>query len=157
NAPYLFNDYQARLYCLARYAGELQDTFPMWNPQTEYRLCRWARHSGGPGTLSSLLAVADVSSWANLDQNLEEWLHLKARLGRFEFSGALRLDAAYERPDLERVLAACISAESVGSLNWIAANRICGRKLDTHSGVGMIALLVQLGALAEPEVGELRW
>jgi hypothetical protein len=157
NAPYLFNDYQARLYCLARYAGEPQETFPLWNPQTEYRLCRWARHSGGSGTLNSLLAVADVSSWVNLDQNLEEWLHLKARLGRFEFGATLRLEAAYERPDLERVLAACISAETVGSLNWVAANRICGRKIDTHSGVGMIALLVQLGILAEPELGELRW
>lgn len=157
DAPYLFNDYQARLYCLARYAGEPAETFPLWNPQTEYRLCRWARHSGGPGTLNSLLAIADLKSWSISDQDMEQWLHLKTRLGRFEFSGVLRLDAAYERPDLERVLAACISAESVGSLNWVAANRICGRKIDAHSGVGMIALLVQLGALAEPELGELRW
>jgi hypothetical protein len=157
NAPYLFNDYQARLYCLARYAGEPTETFPLWSAQTEYRLCRWARHSGGPGTLNSLLAIADVKSWSMSDQDMEQWLHLKARLGRFEFGAVLRLDAAYERPDLERVLAACISAESIGALNWMAANRICGRKIDTHSGVGMIALLVQFGALAEPELGELRW
>lgn len=157
DAPYLFNDHQARLYCLARYAGEPTETFPLWNPQTEYRLCRWARHSGGPGTLNSLLAIADLKSWSMSDQDMEQWLRLKTRLGRFEFGGTLRLDAAYERPDLERVLAACISADSVGSLNWMAANRICGRKIDAQSGVGMIALLVELGALAEPEVGELRW
>jgi hypothetical protein len=154
---WLFNDHQARLYCVARFAGEPWGIFPFWTPKTEYRFCSWARHSGGPGTLNSLLAIAEISSWPSVALDKEQWLHLKRRIGRFEFGGTLRMTAAYERPDLDRVLAACIYAESVGSLNWIAANRICAQKIDAHSGAGMVALLVQLGALTEPELGDFAW
>ena len=154
---WIFNDNQVRLYCLARRAGEPMKTFPLWTTHTEYRFARWARHSGGPGILSSLLQVADIRSWAMADWDREQWLHLKERIGRFEFGCMLRQSAAYERPGLERVLAACVYAGATGSLNWLAANRICGRKLDAHGGAGILGLLVQLGALSEPASGDFRW
>lgn len=156
-SAWLFNDYQARLYCLARQAGEPLETFPLWTTHTEYRFGRWARHSGGPGILSSLLQVADIRSWTMSDGDKEQWLHLKERIGRFELGGGLRENAAYERPELERVLAACVHARANGSLNWFAANRICGRKLDAHGGAGMLALLVRLGALSEPVSDDFAW
>lgn len=62
DAPYLLNENQARLYCLARFAEEAQTTFPLWNPYTEHRLCKWARHSGSQGAFNSLLAIADIGS-----------------------------------------------------------------------------------------------
>jgi hypothetical protein len=155
--PWLFNDQQIRLFCLARFAGEPWGTFPFWNPRTEYRLCLWARHSGGSGTLNSLMAVSDVSNWPVLDSEKAQWLSLKKQIGRYDFGTTLRLSAAYERPELDRVLAACVYARAVGSLNWIAANRVCGDRIDAHSGAGLVAFLVQLGALTEPDTGYFSW
>ena len=157
SAPWLFNDHQARLFCLARFAGEPWGAFPFWNPRTEYRFCLWARHSGGSGTLNSLMAVAEVSNWPVLASEKEQWLILKKQIGRFEFGNTLRTNAAYDRPDLDRVLAACVYARAVGSLNWIAANRVCGDRIDAHRGAGMVALLVQLGVLTESETGFFAW
>jgi hypothetical protein len=156
-ASYLLNETQARLYCLARFADEPQGTFPFWSANTEYRMCKWARHSGSQSVFSSLLAIADIGTWPLPEDRKDEWILLKARQGRFEASGPLRRDAAYERPDLERVLAACIYASKTGSLSWMSVNRICGRKLDSHGGVGTIALLLRLGALVGPEPGGFDW
>lgn len=153
----LFNDNQARLYALARYAGEPRKIFPFWTVKSEYELCRWARHSGGAEIFGSLLSIADVEAWPLSASEREHWNHVKRWQGRFRLGSALRHASAYNRPDLDRVLAACFYAQSTGSLNWMAANRLTGRKTDSHGGAGLVALLVQLGVLEEPDSEGYRW
>lgn len=153
----LFNTNQARLYALARYSGEARDTFPFWSARSEYELCRWARHSGGGEIFSSLLAISEIEVWPIAESEKEQWREVKRRQGTFRLGTALRHASAYDRPDLDRVLAACIYAKLSGSLNWMAANRLTGRKIDSHGGAGLVALLVQLGVLEEPEAEGYRW
>lgn len=155
--PVLFNDYQARLYALARYAGEPRSIFPLWSAQVEYELCRWARHSGGPGILTSLLAIADVNDWPCTEEIAEEWRRLQRQEGRFELGGSLRHAAAYERPALDRVFAACRHAATTGEFNWVAGNRLTGRKIDSHGGAGLVAMLLRFGAIEEIMREGYRW
>ncbi|MFC3320740.1 sigma factor-like helix-turn-helix DNA-binding protein [Mesorhizobium cantuariense] len=153
----LFNDNQARLYALARYAGEPRTIFPFWTPTAEFKLCRWARHSGDADVFNSLLSVADPDDWPVVSAERANWQRLKYQQGRFAIGMTLRRDAAYELPPLERVLAACVYAHSQGGLNWIAANRLSGRRIDSHAGAGLVALLVCLGVLEEPDGQGYQW
>lgn len=154
--PILFNDTQARYYALARYAGEEQNIFPLWSPRVEQALCQWARHSGGPGTLESLLAIADLGSWQLSSSQNEDWSQLK-RKAHFVAGSSLRQTAAYQRPDLDRVFAACLYAAQRGTISWCSANRLNGRKLDSHGGAGIIAVLLALGAIEEISQDGYRW
>jgi len=153
----LFNDNQARLYALARYAGEPREIFPFWTAKAEYELCRWARHSGSGETFGSLISISEIEAWPLPLHEREQWHEVKRKQGRFSIGTGLRHQGAYVRPDLERVLAASVYSQTIGSLNWMAANRLTGRKIDSHGGAGLVALLVQLGVLEEPEAGEYLW
>lgn len=155
--PVLFNDYQARLYVLARYAGEPRDIFPLWSPDVEYALCRWARHSGGPGIFASLLSIAVIDDWPIGTDAADDWRRVQRQESRFELGGTLRHTAAYERPPLDRLFAACRYAAITHQFNWVAANRVVGRKIDSHGGAGLVALLLRLGAIAEVEPSGYRW
>jgi hypothetical protein len=157
NWPVLFNDVQARLYALARYAGEPRRIFPLWSAHLEYALCCWARHSGGSGIFESLLAIATIEDWPIGEADRQEWRRLQARDGRYELGSSLRHEIAYERPSLDRVFAACRYAAATGSFNWFAANRLTGRRIDSHGGAGLVALLLQLGAIEEIEQDGYRW
>jgi len=155
--PILFNDSQARVYALARYAGEPRTIFPLWSSSVEYELCRWARHSGGPGILASLLDIAIIEDWPIDADAGVEWRRIKRQEGRFELGGSLRHAAAYERPALDRVFAACRHTTARGQFNWMAGNRITNRKIDSHGGAGLVALLLRLGAIEEIAPEGYRW
>jgi hypothetical protein len=154
--PVLFNDNQARLYALARYAGEDPDIFPLWSAETERRLCQWARHSGGPGLFASLMSVSDPGTWQLRPDQLEEWVMLK-RAAHFEIAPVLRPAAAYQLPAIDRLFAALRFALDRGAVSWCACNRLVGRKLDSHAGAGLIALLLALGAVEEQCRDGYRW
>ncbi|TIP92994.1 MAG: hypothetical protein E5X58_13110 [Mesorhizobium sp.] len=155
--PVLLNDNQARLYALARYAEEPRSIFPFWTPTAEFKLCQWARHSGDADVFTSLLSVAEPDDWPVNSAERASWHRLKYQQGRFAIGMTLRRDAAYELPSLDRILAACVYAHSQGGLNWIAANRLSGRRIDSHAGAGLVALLVCLGALNEPDGQGFQW
>lgn len=155
--PTLFNDSQAKLYALARFAGEPRSIFPFWSAEVEYRLCRWARHSGSADVFSSLLAIAHIDDWPIDALGKEEWRRQKDQSGRFAIGSALRHASAYELPPLDRLAAACHYAALKGSFNWVAANRITNRKIDWHGGAGLVATMVHLGALEEPDSWGFVW
>jgi hypothetical protein len=149
--PYLLTEAQARTYAHARRAGEAWGTYPLWTPAAEYRLCAWARFEAAPDIFHSLLAVARVDDWPVSAAQREQWALLAAQKGRFELVlGAYERDQE-PRPDLDRLLAACRVAIERGSLNWVVANRIMGRRLDAMRGRGLLALAVALGAVSPPE------
>ncbi len=155
--PILLNDHQARLFALGRYSGEPRNAFALWSAMAEYRLCQWARHSADEDLFRSLLAVSEPEVWPVSDTVREDWLALRGQKGRFTLGAALRKDKAYERPPLDRVLAACIYGSDHGAIGWMACNRILGRKVDVHGGAGLLALLLKLGVLKEEAATGYRW
>ena len=154
--PYLLSETQARLLALGRHAGEPWRAFPLWRPATEYRLCRWARFNAASGTFGSLLAAASIVDWPVGDDEKKEWLSLASTSARFSLHFPLKA-SAHVRPELDRVLAACVHVQDTGSLNWMAANRIQRNRIDSASGTALLSVLVAADALAPGETRTCAW
>lgn len=157
NWPVLLNEFQARAYAAARYAGEPRSIFPLWTTMAEQAFCNWARHSGTDEVFASLLQIAKVDEWSVGQSQSLEWARLKDTRAQYRLGTALRHQAAYVMPALDRVFAACFHTSHTGSFNWIAANRLIGRKLDSHTGAGLVAILLRLGAIEETDSIGYRW
>lgn len=147
---YLLDGWQARLLALARRAGEPWGTFPLWTPAAEMRLCRWADRTGAGEVLRSLLAVATVEAWPADPQEIARWRERRSRESRFDLFATLRTQALETRPELERLLAALVDLEEQRVTNWMALNRVDGRRVDTHSGCALLGTLIMLGAVSLP-------
>jgi len=154
--PYLLDNNQLRLLALARRAGERRDVFPLWSLEGEFALARWGHHHGAAENFRSLLAVADIAAWPISASERAHWQDIARREGRFELAESPRPDA-YVRPDLDRLLAACIEAVSAGTLNWMAVNRMAGRRIDSHAGASVMAILLALGALHSDSADPSAW
>lgn len=154
--PYLLENNQLRLFALGRRAGERRDVFPLWSPEGEFALAKWGRHNGTPENYRSLLAVADIDAWPISGLERTHWQEIAGREGRFELADTPRQDA-YVRPELHRILAACIEASNAGTLNWMAINRMAGRRIDSHAAVSVLAILIALGVLNAEETGYSGW
>lgn len=149
--PYLLTEAQGRTYSFGRAAGEPWGVFPLWTPAAEYRLCAWARFDGSSALFHSLLAIAKIDDWPVDDVQKGEWHRLAAFHGRFELMVSGKVPMREVRPELDRLLAACIIASARGSIGWLQINRIMGRRLDAAGGQGLLALLVALGAVTVPD------
>jgi hypothetical protein len=145
--PYLLDPQQARFFALARRAQEPWGTFPMWSPEAEYRLCRWAAREGPTATFRSLLAAATVELWPIDEADRLAWQDRARREGRFDLVGAIRPAAFAARPELDRVLAALVDLTSTGRTSWMALNRVDGRQVVSQLGCGLLATLILCGAV----------
>ncbi len=154
--PYLLENNQLRLFALGRRAGERRDVFPLWSPEGEFALARWGRHNGTQENYRSLLAVADIAAWPISESERAHWQEFARREGRFELADTPRQDA-YVLPELHRILAACIEASNAGTLNWMAVNRMAGRRIDSHAAVSVLAILIALGVLNAEETDFSGW
>ncbi|WP_313665599.1 sigma factor-like helix-turn-helix DNA-binding protein [Shinella sp.] len=154
--PYLLENNQLRLFALGRRAGERRDVFPLWSPEGEFALAKWGRHNGAPENYRSLLAVADIDVWPISGSERAHWREVARHEGRFELADTPRQDA-YVRPELHRILAACIEASNVGTLNWMAVNRMAGRRIDSHAAVSVLAILIALDVLNAVDTGYSGW
>lgn len=150
--PFLFNEGQARLFVYGRRAAEPWGAFPLWRPETEMRLCAWARRVGADEIYRSLLAAAEVDTWPANEEYRTEWRELKRRYGRHDLLSAVKDELVYERPPLDRVLAAIVDLEARGRTSWVRLNRVLGRRIDTQVACGLLAALIALGAV-DPPVG----
>ncbi|MGK7863050.1 sigma factor-like helix-turn-helix DNA-binding protein [Falsiroseomonas sp. E2-1-a4] len=153
---YLLDNMQLRLMALARRAGERREVFPLWSLQGEFALARWGYKHGAPDSLRSLLAVADIDAWPISASERSHWRDVARREGRFELAEPLRPDA-YVRPDLDRLLAACIELANTGKLNWMSVNRMAGRRIDSQVGASTIAILLGLGAVRIADADPAAW
>lgn len=150
--PYLLEEQQLRLYALSRRCGEPMDIFPLWSASAEYALARWGRSSGRPESFRSLLAVADVARWPVSEDARRAWMEVASTERRFELSWDCRA-GDYVLPEPERLLAAAILARHQSVLGWVAINRVCQKRLDASSAVGMLALMLRAGILVEGAEG----
>ncbi len=145
---YLLNPQQARLFALARWAGEPWGAYPLWTIGAEVRLCRWARGAREDDLLRSLLAVASIDQWPTDEADREQWRDLQRRQGRFELEFAPRRLAS-EIP-LDRVLAAGLHLRATRSLGWMTANRIMGHGPKASVAAALLSGMAKIGMVAGP-------
>lgn len=141
---------QVRYLAESRYAGEPFGRFPMWTPETEYALCRWAQGHAHPLLFQSLLFIASIDLWSVSADERAHWSNLRHAHGRYCLSVPPRYPIRQLWPPLDRLLAACTLARQNDGLSWITANRVLKRRLDAHVSPGLLALMVSLGALHAP-------
>lgn len=151
---YLLNDHQARLFAMARRAGEAWGRFPLWSPAAEMRLCRWARINAEPIIFRSLLAVASPEDWPCDSSDKATWLDLKSRYGRYDLERAP--PQRLVRPTLDRLFAIAIELRSGGAIGFMSVNRSLGVRLDSQSAAGVLRTLHDAG-LAEPAEASGDW
>jgi hypothetical protein len=130
--------------------------FPLWSLEAEFALARWGYHHGAPESLRSLLAVADIDAWPISTSERSHWRDVARRDARFELAEPMRPEA-YARPDLDRLLAACIELLNMGELNWMSVNRMAGRRIDSQIGASTIAILLALGAVSVADAAPTAW
>lgn len=145
--PYLLDEQQAKIFAMARRADEPWGTFPLWSPDAEYRLCRWAMREGSGEVRRSLLATATVDAWPVEIEERAEWRAVCAREGRYDLIANVRPNVFSVRPDLDRLLAALIDLEASARTSWMALNRVDGRHVASQMGCGLLAVLLLSGAL----------
>lgn len=150
DVSYLLNDTQARLFAMARRGGEPWGAFPLWSPEAEYRLCRWAVREGPLDIRRSLLASATVEVWPIEAAERSEWRSLCARDGRYDLVATIRQNVFASRPELDRLLAALLDLEQCGRTSWMALNRVDGRQVGSQLGCGLLAVLLLIGAVTPP-------
>lgn len=148
NLEYLLNPHQARLFALARWAGEPWGSYPLWTITAEMRLCRWARASKQDELLRSLLAVASIKHWPTDDIDRLTWLDVEAVQARFELEFSPRKLTTHI--PLDRVLAAGLHLVATRSLGWMIANRILGYRPDASAAAGLLSGMVGSGMAASP-------
>lgn len=149
--PYLLDEQQARVFAMARRASEPWGSFPLWVPEAEYRLCRWAIREASAEVRRSLLATATVDVWPIEPSERAEWRAICARDGRYDLVGTIRPAVFTTRPELDRILAALIDLETTGRTSWMTLNRVDGRQVSSRFGCGLLAVLVLTGAVLTPD------
>lgn len=145
---YLLNATQARVYALARHAGEPWGAYPLWTPTAEMRLCRWARRHGESELLMSLLAVATIESWPTAHEDKARWTELRERGARFELCFEPRPTCFALTP--ARVLALALALDDHGTLGWITVNRVLRYQACAHIAAKVLDTLNRTGVTLPP-------
>ncbi|OHB26273.1 MAG: hypothetical protein A2790_20115 [Phenylobacterium sp. RIFCSPHIGHO2_01_FULL_69_31] len=145
---FMLNEDQVRYYVLGRRAGEPRESFPLWSVEAECAWAPWVRRHAESVLLESFLHVAEPDAWPASVADQADWKALKAERGRFGLASPPITDGV-ERPDLDKLLAACLHARRHGGLGWISANRILWRRITEFAAAGMLAMMVAV-ELLEP-------
>lgn len=145
----LLSEADCRMYTRGRHAGEPANIYPMWTPAMEYRWATWAQHDASPELFSSLLSVADPTTWPVPDEVRRQWQDITNESGQYRLRDPLRYHLAEFLPPLKNLLRIAAIARARGHSSWVSANRIVGRRIDSHRSATSLAILIEL-RLVEP-------
>lgn len=143
----LLNEYDCQLYAMARYAGEDFYAFPLWTPAMEQKWCEWlwSGQLKNKELRESLFYIATPDEWPINDTIIRTW---KARIDEQSESYYLLREPKYSDcnlPDIRTIYALVRYAKDNGSINWISANRVLGRRIDDYHTAIDMAFLVCFG------------
>ena len=145
----LLSEADCRMYTRSRHAGEPANIYPMWTPAMEYRWATWAQHDASPELFSSVLSVADPTTWPVPTEVQRQWQDIKNERGQYRLRDPRRYHLAESLPPLKNLLRIAAIAHARGHISWVSANRIVGRRIDSHRSATSLAILIEL-RLVEP-------
>ena len=143
----LLNDKDCQLYTMARYAGEELGSFPLWTASMEYKWYQWLDKKPNSELHESFRFIASPDVWPVNDKTAEE---LSYKISSQDNTYYFLSEPNYQScslPDIQSLLSLVRYVNERGSINWIAANRVLGRRLDDKKIVAHLALLVCLGII----------
>lgn len=143
----LLNDHDCRLYIMARYAGEVFGAFPLWTASMEYKWYTWLEKHPNTELRDSFYYIASPEDWPVNKKTAEE---LSYKISAQADTYYLLREPKYHEctlPDINNLCKLIGYVKERGTINWIAANRLLGRRIDDYTIVAEMALLVCLGVI----------
>ena len=143
----LLNDHDCQLFIMARYAGEAFGSFRLWNPVMEYKWYQWLEKRSNEELRASFYFIATPEEWPVNNKSAQE---LKYKIKQQADTYHLLKEPKYigsSLPDIRSIYALIRYAKDNGSINWISANLVLGRRIDDYHTAIDIAFLVCFGAL----------
>ena len=147
----LLSEADCRMYTRSRHAGEPVNIYPMWTPAMEYQWATWAQHDAGPELFSSFLFVAAPSTWPVPNDVQRQWQDIKNERGQYRLRDPLKYHLAESLPSLKDLLRIAATAHARGHISWISANRVVGRRIDSHRAATSLAIFIELGLVESAE------
>ncbi len=128
----LLNEESCSQYVRARYAGEPQNAFPLWDQQMEAEWLTWAKLAASPALHQSLMWIVSHRGRYLLDEEMQPLIdRFLPPLG-----------------DLLPALGAAMSREAIG---WVGINRLLRRRQNDKTTLNVLAVLVGLGVVQASE------
>ena len=140
----LLSEADCRMYTRSSHAGEPANVYPMWTPALEYQWATWAQHDASPELFSSLLFVADLTTWPVPNEVQRQWQDIKNERGQYRLRDPLKYHLAESLPPLKNLLRIAATAYAQGHISWVGANRVVGRRIDSHRSATSLAILIEL-------------
>jgi hypothetical protein len=150
-ADVLLTEADCRTYAFARHAGEPIGTYPMWTAAMEHRWAVWANGHVKEEVYTSFLAICDPDAWPVSEEERSHWHGVKQHRGQYRLLAVRRFRIDETIPTLLNLLRVAYVASTHGHVNWMAANRVVGRRIDSHRSAAALAVLVELGILEAPD------
>ncbi|MBV5327182.1 MAG: winged helix-turn-helix domain-containing protein [Chlorobium sp.] len=143
----LLNDYDCQLFIMARYAGENFGSFRLWNPAMEYKWYKWLDRHPNDQLRESFCYIAKPDEWPVHNVQAEELKYkIKQQADTYYFLREPKYVGS-SLPDIRSIYALIRFARDNGSINWIAANIVMGRRIDDYHTAVDIAFLVCFGVV----------
>lgn len=143
----LLNDQDCQLYIMARYAGEVFGSFPLWTASMEYKWYQWLEKNPNTELRESFNYIASPDDWPVNKKTADE---LSYKIGSQDDTYYFLREPTYQTctlPDIQSLLLLIRYVKERGAINWIAANRVLGRRVDDYTIVAHLALLVCIGVI----------
>lgn len=145
------NERQCQTYCLARYSGAPMSWYPAWGPSLELWLARWARLEASPELFSSLMYVADVSTWSAPENEMAFWRRTQVHDRAWMIGSERRFRLGRRLLESDQVLPTLAQLAFHGWTSWMAVNRTTDARLDVHDAADVLALLIKAGLVTAPD------
>lgn len=146
----LCNEEDLARYVRSKRLGGLAELFPFWNPEMEYRWCRWAEGHSNSDLFYSLLAVCEPATWLLPEAIRLQWEGKKIRFGINRLPSVQgNLDMGYV--DFDEIYGLVHLASQRGSIGPATIPHFYGLQDADRKALGTMALLGALGVL-DPRV-----
>ena len=139
------------MYTRSRHAGEPANAYPMWTPAMEYQWAIWALENASADLLSSFLFVAEPDTWPVRELIRHEWQNVRRERARYRLRDPLNYHLAESLPSLKNLLTIAVVSAIRGHISWVSANRVVGRRIDSHRSATSLAILIELGLVEAAE------
>ena len=138
------------LYCIARWAEEPINLYPLWTYEMEYAWALWTKKMQLDTLYESLLAIATPDLWPISTEEKRRWNQIKGSRGFYHLKEENPFSLTETEPTIRMLASAALVARANGGISWMSVNRSIGVRVDDRHAHSILALLVAIGIVQPP-------
>jgi hypothetical protein len=158
-----------RRFVVARYAGELLNTYSLWTPAMEYKWCAWIetkisnlgndksrkfyhKHSNYRKLFESLLYISDPDFWPISEDEKILWRFKKQTLGLYHYKITYHDQNWESLPSLQDLFLVAQLTKQLEYINYIRINKaLMNARTTSPTSVTTLSLLILLEIISPSE------